>query len=413
MRILFVAPKCFPVDGAESIVNIKLLQAFAKCEDITVDVVSRQHNFEVYPSDEIQRYNVRVDELRIVRSENKLNIRTAWQTMMCFLVFHSAFKGCVWAYKTLPVVNELMKKHRYDFVLTKSSPSFLIGSYLHKKGLPWIASWNDPFPVGFYPAPYGKDSDHKSSLIEKMMLKQMNKADFHVYPSQKLQDHMLSYMHVARTRCCVIPHAVIPDNSQEHRVRIASVENDYTMRIIHSGNLSAPRDPTTFFTAMDHVIQQHPEYRITVAVLGRVAEDVLPNDNRFPNLHRCLTVVPPLEYNKALQKLTEYDLACVIEANTKVGKAVFLPTKVTDFMQMSIPIMSVSPREGVLHDMYRNGNIGYFSDVTDIKSIEQEIIRAYHDFCSTGLKNNVVDNSFLPEGIVGSYRIIADKLASY
>ncbi|MBQ5943974.1 MAG: glycosyltransferase [Bacteroidales bacterium] len=410
MRILLIAPKCFPLEGAESIVNIKLLQAFSQYEDIQVDVVSRRHSKGVYPSDEIAAYHVRIGELCIVESYNKLNLKTAWQTFMCFLKFGSGFKGCVWAYVALPYVRRLIKKNHYDFILTKSSPSFLLGAFFRKAGIPWVASWNDPFPSGFYPAPYGRDNDHRPTFLETLMLRQMRKADYHIFPSHNLLEHMVSYLRVDKERCKVIPHAIIPDARGDDRLRVAEASNDFTLHIIHSGNLSSPRDPTSFFTAMDNILAEHPDYRIQVAIMGSVAQDVLPSKERFPYLNERFVCIAPVEYNHALSILTQYDLACIIEANTNVGKGVFLPTKVTDFLQMGIPVMSVSPREGVLHSMYREGSIGYFCDVSDISSIEREIIKAYDDFTHGGLKQGVVNPAFLPEGVVSSYRVIADCL---
>lgn len=413
MRILLIAPKCYPIEGAESIVNIKMLQAFAPYEDIEVDVVSRRHNAGVYPSDGIERYNVRVGELCIVESCNKLNLKTMWQTFMCFVVFGSGFKGSVWAYAALPYIKQIIKKKHYDFVLTKNSPSFLLGAYLNRKGIPWVASWNDPAPDGFYPAPYGRDADHRPSFLERLILRQMRRADYHVFPSQQLLEHMVSYLHVDKNHCRVIPHAIIRDSCDKDRVRVANESNHGLMRIIHSGNLSSPRDPTSFFTAINNVLERNPDFKIQVTVLGRVNDDVLPSEKKFPALNKCFKCIPPVEYNKALRLLTEYDLACIIEANTKVGKAVFLPTKVTDFMQMGIPIMSVSPRGGVLHSLYMNGNIGYFCDVADIKSIENALISAYQDYIRGGLKKNVIDDCFLPQGIVSAYRSIEDDLKTH
>lgn len=413
MRVLLIAPKCFPIEGAESIVNIKMLQAFAQDDDIEVDVVSRRHRNVVYPSDSLDQYHVRVRKLCIIESDNRLNLKTIWQTLLCFLIFGSGFKGSVWAIVALPTVKRLVRNNCYDFVLTKSSPSFLLGAYLKKQNIPWVASWNDPAPSGFYPAPYGKDSDHRPSLLEQLILRQMRKADYHVFPSQQLLEHMVSYLHVDKSVCCVIPHAIIPDNRSNDTVRLSNDSNCGVMKIIHSGNLASPRNPTSFFSAVNNVLEQNPDFKIQVTVLGRVANEVLPSESMFPALSKCFTCIPPLEYNQALKLLTEYDLACIIEANTKVGKAVFLPTKVTDFMQMGIPIMSVSPRGGVLHNMYRNGNIGYFCDVADVKSIEKALISAYQDFIHGGLKKNVIEDCFLPQGIINAYRSIGDYLKSH
>ena len=118
----------------------------------------------------------------------------------------------------------------------------------------------------------------------------------------------------------------------------------------------------------------------------------------------------PVEYTRALQVLNNYSLACIIEAPCNDGEAVFLPTKVTDFMQVGIPIMAISPKDGVLHEMYKCGIIGYYCNVRDERSIEYSLLKAYRDLNSNGLTCNNVDESFYPSQIVKGYRDIAIHL---
>ena len=213
MKILLIAPKCIPVNGAESIVNIKMLQSFAQSDDIEVDVVSRRNMLSTYPADSINRYKIKVRNLCIVESDNKVSIKTIWQTFMCFLKFGCAYKGSLWAYVALREVNHLIANNDYDFVLTKNSPSFLLGAYLKKKGFRWVASWNDPFPTSFYPRPYGQGNNHKPSLLDRLMIRLMKKADYHVFPTLRLQQHMAAYLPFPETRAKVIPHVVLTDTA--------------------------------------------------------------------------------------------------------------------------------------------------------------------------------------------------------
>ena len=136
----------------------------------------------------------------------------------------------------------------------------------------------------------------------------------------------------------------------------------------------------------------------------------MPELDSLPRVKRILTYLPPVEYQQSLSLLDDYDLACVIEAPCKKGEGVFLPTKVTDFMQAGIPIMAISPQEGVLHSLYKNGNIGYYGDVSDVSSIEQTIRSAYKDFVGSGIRENVIDESFYSANVVESYRSIAESL---
>ena len=406
---MLIAPKCYPVFGAEAIVNMKMLQAFSTDKTIKVDLVSRKYADEMYPTEGIGSYGVNIDNICVVESCNKLNLRTTWQTIMSLFKFGCFFKGCVWAYEALPVVQKLIKENIYDFVITKNSPSFLLGAFLHDKGLPWVASWNDPFPWGFYPAPYGRGAGHKPTFIERMMLKQMMKADYHVFPSSNLMNHMNQYLPFDKSKARVIPHVVLQNQSAEI-VRTQQIV-DQPLSIIHSGNLGAPRDPHSFFDAVEYLLRENRDIKLKVTVLGKISKDDMPGQDSYPLLSKCFYCLPPVSYTESLKLLENYNLACVIEAPCKEGEAVFLPTKVTDFMQVGIPILSVSPKGGVLHNMYNKGEIGYFGDVHDSIDIKNILQQAWEDYTHNGLKQNKIDNSFLEDSVRQTYLEIGKLLS--
>lgn len=402
-----IAPACYPVNGAEAIVNMKLLQAFSQAEDITVDLISR-NNAYTYPSDEIEKYGVKINEFHLVEYVPHMNIPTFWRLILSQLYFRMSYFDCVWAVEALRILKNLVKKNKYDFVLTKNAPSFLLGAYLKRKGLKWVASWNDPFPASYYPFPYGQGKDCKETRLERRMIKQMRLADCHVFPTFLLQEHMRSYLLVPQAKCKVIPHVVLSNKGQESS-RSSEKKHD-VLKIIHSGNLYGQRNPISFFNAIENVLESNPNAKIGVTILGKIDNRFLPELDGLPRVKQNLTYLPPVEYQQSLSLLSDYDLACVIEAPCKKGEGVFLPTKVTDFMQAGIPIMAISPQEGVLHGLYKNGNIGYYGDVSDVSSIEETIRSAYKDFVGSGIRENVIDESFYSANVVESYRSIAESL---
>lgn len=404
-----IAPACYPVNGAEAIVNMKLLQAFARAEDVTVDLISRNNTY-TYPSDSLESYGVRINELFLIESVPHMDIPTFWKMLLSLIHFHYASFDSVWAVSVLPIVKKLIRKNHYDFILTKNAPSYLLGAYLKRKGLNWVASWNDPFPSGFYPYPYGNGKDWVGTRKDHKVIKQMRKASFHVFPTYLLQEHMRTFLQIPEDRCKVIPHVVLKEkNTMNSLQRKADLMND-TLSIIHSGNLYGHRNPLTFFSAVNNVLVANPSYKISVTILGKMDDKFKHELGKMSKLKKCLTFLPPVEYQKSLSLLEDYDVACVIEAPCRKGEAVFLPTKVTDFMQMGIPVLAISPNDGVLHQLYRNGNIGYYGDVSNTAAIEDEIIKMYRDFTANGLKNNIIGDSFYADSVVESYREIARNM---
>ena len=100
--------------------------------------------------------------------------------------------------------------------------------------------------------------------------------------------------------------------------------------------------------------------------------------------------------------LADYDVAVIVEAKCEEG--IFLPTKVSDFMQSGIPIFAISPATGVLNDLFINGNIPYFASNEDETRIMQEIERIYTDYMEDHIGNkwNIPEN-YTEESVTRTY----------
>lgn len=407
MRILFIAPSSYPVNGAEAIVNIKLLKALSDDGGFEIDLISRKNRYAPYPSDSIESYNINLKNLYVIENQGGFSMKVLVESLCAFAVFKSIFAGCHWAFRALPIVKKLAKENNYDFVLTKNYPSFLLGAYLKGKyGLRWVASWNDPYPRNFYPMPYGKGKDHKQSLIEALQLKQMRKADFHVFPTNALKNHMKSYLNVEENVCFVAPHIVIETKCNTENNE-AEQNKNVPLKIIHSGSLVSPRNPRPVINALSRIVKNNPSINIHFTFLGKMEQGDSVYIKSMEHLQGLISIIPAVEYKKSLDILASQDVACVIEADCGVGGGVFLPTKVTDFMQIHKPIFAISPRKGVLEDLYEESSIGYFADIHDETSIYEGLLMIYRDFERGKLKKSSVPQSYRPDSVVDIYKKIS------
>lgn len=409
MKILLIAPKCYPVNGAEAIVNIKMLRAMSEDGNFEIDLVSRRNSKIVYPSDSIDSHGVKIHGLYIIDNKGGFSLRVLWESLLSLFIFKAAFPGCHWAVRALPIINKLIRDNHYDFVLTKSSPSLLLGAYVKKKkGLKWVASWNDPYPMSFYPSPYGKGKDHKHCVWDKLQISLMRKADFHIFPTKALKNYMSSYLHVDEDKCFIIPHVVFEDTVKP--VIDSLNDKDNVLRIIHSGNLASPRNPRPVINVISKIVKKEHETKFHFTFLGNMEQDDKDYIDSMPYLKDYVSILPMVEYHKSLEILATQDLACVIEADCGYGGGVFLPTKVTDFMQIHKPMFTVSPKGGVLEDMYKEGSVGYFADIQDENSIYEELMRIFQDYSKGVLKKSRVPESFRPESVATEYKKIAKKI---
>ena len=79
----------------------------------------------------------------------------------------------------------------------------------------------------------------------------------------------------------------------------------------------------------------------------------------------------------------------------------------TDFMQIHKPIFAISPRKGVLEDLYNEQAIGYFSDINDENSIYQGFNTIIDDYMVNSLKKSYIPSSFTPASVVRAYKEIS------
>lgn len=380
-RILVIAPQSYPVTGAESIVNIKQLKALSNSSEFEIDLVSKRSKQGNYKTDDFSTTQIKLKSLNIIEVDNKFNLKTIIQHAKCLLKFGVVFKGAHWAIAAWPTIAKLLKENKYDYVITKNAPSLLLGAYIKRKyNIKWVATWNDPYPVNFYPHPYGNGYDSKGSHNDRKLVKLMRKyPDVHLFPSKRIKEYMHHYIGFDSSKAFIAPHVALDNMNIELKCT-----ND-KLRIIHNGNLKSPRNPETFLKALSRFVTTRPEAKIEITIQGVYDKNTSDTIEQL-KLKNYIITKESVSYNESLKELENHHIALIIEANVENG--IFMPTKVSDFMQSGRRIFSISPKEGVLNDLYKNGNISYFAPVDDVDAIYTEITKAYEDFCNNSITSN-------------------------
>ena len=390
-----IAPACYPVNGAEAIVNFKLLATLLK-NDLEVDVVSKNYKGKHYPSDPKNEDLLDFSHIHVVEVDNKVNIKTICSTIMCIPKFGVTFKGAHWAYAALPIVEKLVRENHYDYVVTKNAPSFLLGLYLKKKyGLKWVASWNDPYPREKYPEPYGYGWKYSSFPVNQQV-RIMRNADIHIFPNVRLKNWMRNYLIIPESRILIVPHVMVKQTSDRPQY-------DETLKMIHSGNLTKPRNPEPLIRALYAILSDDPSVKIELSILGVVDERTKSLIKEL-KLDDRIHLLGNTSYQESINLLSKYHVAVIVEANCQEG--VFLPTKVADFMSVTIPIMSLSPKVGVLNDLYKKRHISYFADISNESDIKSCLLEVYKDFKNKSFKVAEPVVEYTPQHIVKQYMSI-------
>ena len=391
-HILVIAPASIPITGAEAICNVKLLRVLSE-NGYKIDLISKRMKYTHYPETNLAELGLNLNSVNTIEVDNKISLKVIWQHLCCLFIFGTVFKGAHWAYFVLKVAKELCKKNQYDAIITKNSPSELLGYYFKKKnGIKWIATWNDPYPTKKYPKPYGNGVNAKLFILERPLLKKMEEADYHIFPNQRIRDYMSNYINIPAEKTRIIPHVVIP---REH------IDTPHeNLKIVHLGNVLPPRDATPFLRALSEFIKNKQDAKIEIAFIGQTPQSI-KDYIKTTHLEKYVKVFPPVKYEESQEILETYDIQLIVEAPCEEG--IFLPTKVSDSMQLGKPIFTISPSVGVLNDLYKKGHISYFSSVKDEKDILATLEQVYNDFTNGKLKTFSLEKSYSPQTIFQQY----------
>ena len=391
-HILVIAPASIPITGAEAICNVKLLRVLSE-NGYKIDLISKRMKYTHYPETNLAELGLNLNSVNTIEVDNKISLKVICQHLCCLFIFGTVFKGAHWAYCVLKVAKELCKKNQYDAIITKNSPSELLGYYFKKKnGIKWIATWNDPYPTKKYPKPYGNGVNAKLFILERPLLKKMEEADYHIFPNQRIRDYMSNYINIPAEKTRIIPHVVIP---REH------IDTPHeNLKIVHLGNVLPPRDATPFLRALSEFIKNKQDAKIEIAFIGQSPQSI-KDYIKTTHLEKYVKVFLPVKYEESQEILETYDIQLIVEAPCEEG--IFLPTKVSDSMQLGKPIFTISPSVGVLNDLYKKGHISYFSSVKDEKDILATLEQVYNDFTNGKLKTFSLEKSYSPQTIFQQY----------
>jgi glycosyltransferase involved in cell wall biosynthesis len=272
---------------------------------------------------------------------------------------------------------ELHKRDGIDIILTRSPSdvSHLVGYRISKKEkIKWIANWNDPVN-GIWPAPYQKYNSIFFSFYFSFVFKTLlRSSDINSFPSAALLEHFNEELGINRVKAIVIPHIRLPGLAFSE---IVTKNNQF--ELCHAGNLSKERSPEHLFQALCKIKENFPSVPITFTILGVISDNVRELIHKY-HLEETIQYLQPIGYYKTLQYLNKCDLLVLIEANLENG--IFLPSKLSDYAQVNVPILALSPSRGEVATLFSNNGGGVCVENTHwegIYNVLSEFLKAHID----------------------------------
>jgi glycosyltransferase involved in cell wall biosynthesis len=404
VKILFIATGFAPYSFSENIINSKLALAFLKA-GWKVDVISRKDEGNAYSSNwdnEWKKLQHLTHEV-VYPTGNKLE--RFWDTVTSSFTMGIPLEGVRWANRAYKKAIELHEENNYDVVISRSPSdiSHLPAYHFAKKtGVHWIANWNDPV-VNIWPEPYTqKMSFWKKILYKKFTDTIIENANINTFPSEDLRDYFMRFSkNLKSSNSATIPHIGFLS------IEISQKKELSLFRMCHAGNLSKERNPDLLFQALVQFLSKNKEANILVDLLGVANTDLKTLVKKY-SLEKNVRFIGSLPYMDALNKMSHYNVLVIVEANSK--DAIYLPSKITDYSQLGIPVFAITPRQSCIDKLIAKYGGGESADCSSVDSICIGIEKLY-DVWETDGSMKKYDTAqlytcFKPENIIEKYKTI-------
>jgi glycosyltransferase involved in cell wall biosynthesis len=393
-RVLLFAPECFPPAGAEAIVTAKLVLAALKA-GWAIDVICQRRAGQYYPA----------------------MTSGIWAPLRPVVHEIDPAKGGVprklqslnWVRQATALGHRLLKRQRYDVILSRIMPQYghmpaLALSKLYN--IPWVANWSDPMPRQKAPPPYGGGPD---ATVPKLMTwycrAAARQAAWHTFPCDRLRNHFIASLPECGVKGSVIPHLALSRPVEQ------GVGQTKIFSLCHTGGMGL-RKPDTFLQGIKLFLMKVPAWECTEVRFIGPNEETLPELARSLELQDIVHIEPRRSYEDSLSALEAAAVSVVIEAPMTEG--IFFPSKVADYVQVGRPILAVSPAVGTMNDLLSRYGGGIAVDCTSPTAIAKGIESLFRSWQAGDLDVSYGSARLRPlfsDGtVLSAYREIFDRI---
>lgn len=411
MKVLMIAPGFLPYTFSENLCNGKL--AFALQEyGHQICIISRSEEGQNYGANWEAPWDVLQSSTHEITYASGSRIERLWDSFWCLIKTRYPFDGVRWVARAVEEGTFLLKNEKFDCIISRSPNDIahVVGYHLARRfQIPWIANWNDPAsPI--WPEPYCMKDSFVSKQIQNLYTKLLlRNADCNTFPADSLRMHFQkNYPFLSKQSCAIIPHIGL---IQAYLPKTKKIERkDKVMHLCHAGNLSAERNPEMFFKALARFNVRFPG-KIHLDILGHRTSDCDRLQKKY-DLDELIGYPGSFPYLKAMEKMAEYDVLVLLEAQMETG--VFFASKTVDYVQLNKPILAISPPHGFAAD-YLGKNKVCVVDNRSPEAIEKSLEELYQNFCIETLSQNFVSKElqreFAPENVVHRLMEIIENLS--
>ncbi len=264
----------------------------------------------------------------------------------------------------------LVKEFKPDLIMTSSTPfeSHMVGLKLKKTiGLPWVASFSDPWPSSINPAPYNAYEMPVFKFFQisylRSVLSQCDAVHMTNAHALKLVERK-SKVNLSR-KGFSIPHIGSKSNMN------ASADKIEAGRLIHLGFLSRERVSEQLLEAIRTVVGSDPDRFKGLLFVGKVSIEFKALVDKM-GMKDMVHYYGSVSQEDAMAIAQRASALLVVEAD--MPESPFLPSKFADYARVGRPIIAVTPKRSPIREYLVQYGGGYA--VTHDKKEISDAIRA-------------------------------------
>lgn len=259
-----------------------------------------------------------------------------------------------WAKLTaIKKANEEALSGNYDYIHSTNHPvsCHLIALEAKKKsGLPWIASFYDPWYMNPL-RPIKKASiSEKDKQLEALVAEN---ADIILHTNQAIyQEWVERYGEKIKQKMFVLPLVFNMPKREDHSI----MGNSGKFVISHIGNLYLDRTSVDFLKAVRLLLDKHPELKnvLLINYLGTVT----PKDKEYvkdSGLSDIINFVGSLNEAECCDYYEKSNMFLAVDA--KSARNIFFPSKILKYFYYGKPILGLTPANSALqYELEKSGN---------------------------------------------------------
>ncbi len=266
----------------------------------------------------------------------------------------------------------MIRRYRPD-VMWSTYPiatAHMIGAALHKlSGIPWVADFRDPMAQDGYPS-----DPHTWKSFKRIEERAANEATLCTFTTPgAVRLYAERYPHAA-SRFKVIENGYDEETFAGLTPGGAPL-NPGKITLLHSGIVyPSERDPTQFLQAIRVLIDTGRIFADQLRVRFRASmhEDFLRMLTHKFGLSECIELLPPIEYEDALDEMMRADILLILQASNCNDQ---IPAKLYEYLRASRPILALTDPVGDTANVLQQAGIDTIAPLDHAEPIGGAILK--------------------------------------